>query len=145
MAKLRQRYRLYRAETKATEPCRWFSSAEAAQLWLDKKVRTKWWRGSTDVRHVKLVYPYGGGMSGATKEGTVLTICVTPDSLSVPTLIHELAHGIVWMPGRDSEKDHGSRYAGSLIECYRHFDCAETADDLEAAFDEAGVKYEAME
>jgi len=141
---IKQRYKLYRAEEDATTPCRWFSSVEGAQMWLDKKVRTKWWRKVTDVRHVKLVYPYGGGMCGAAKEGVVLTVCVIPDSLCVPTLIHELAHGVVWIPGHDSEKDHGPRYAGALIECYRHFDCAEAAEDLEDAFDEAGVKYEAF-
>src|SRR4030042_827123 len=112
---LKQRYKLYKAEDVATQPWRWFASAEAAQMWLDKKVRTKWWRKSTDVRHVKLVYPYGGGMSGATKEGAVLTIFITPDNLGVPTLIHELAHGIVWMPGRDRGKAHGTRYEGARV------------------------------
>jgi hypothetical protein len=102
----------------------------------------KWWRRVTDVRHVKLVYPFPGRMSGAMKEGAVLTICITPDNLCVPTLVHEMAHGVVWLPGSDSEKDHGRRFAGALIECYRHFDCADTAEDVEEAFDEAGVLYD---
>lgn len=141
---IKQRYKLYAAEEAATHPWRWFASPEGAQMWLDKKIKTKWWRKVSDVRHVKLVYPYGGGMCGATKEGKVLTVCIIPDGLNVPTLIHELAHGIVWIPGNDSEKDHGKRFAGALIDCYKHFDCADTAENLEDAFDEAGVQYERM-
>jgi len=140
---IRQRYKLYEAEESAMRATReWFGGAEAAQMWLDKAVRRKWWRKASAVRHVKLVYPYAGGMSGATLEGAVLTICVRPESLNTVTLIHELAHGLAWVPGHDSEKDHGKRYAGALIECYRHFDCAAAAVAIEDAFDEAGVKYE---
>jgi hypothetical protein len=140
---IRQRYRLYAAEDQATKADRcWFGSAEAAQMWLDRAIRKKWWRKACQIRHIKLVYPYAGGMSGATLEGAVLTICVRPESLSTTTLIHELAHGLAWVPGHDSEKDHGPRYAGALIACYRHFDCAAAAVVVENAFDEAGVKYE---
>jgi len=140
---IRQRYRLYAAEDKATKADRcWFGSAEAAQMWLDRAVRRKWWRKTSDIRHVKLVYPYAGGMSGATKEGVVLTICVRPESLNSSTLVHELAHGLAWHPTGDSEQDHGKKYARALIECYRHLDSAAMAEAVQNAFDDAGVQYE---
>jgi hypothetical protein len=142
MAPLRQRYRLYDAENEACQPARWFGSAEAAQVWLDRQVRRKWWRKHCDIRHTKLVYPSHGVMSGARKEGDLLIIEVIPESLCVPTLVHELAHGLVWIPGNDPEKDHGRRFAGALIEAYRHFDSARTADDLVRAFEKRGVKWE---
>lgn len=138
---MKQRYRLYGAEMNATQPWRWFGSPQAAQLWIDAKVRTKFWRKNSDVRHVKLIYPYMGKMSGAHKDGKVGTIDVLPESLAVPTIIHELAHLAAWVPGNNAERDHGPRYAAMLIECYRHFDCAATADKLIAEFDEKGVKY----
>lgn len=140
---IRQRYKLYAAEDRATKADRcWFGSAEAAQLWLDKAIRRKWWRKRSDIRHVKLVYPYAGGMSGATKEGAVLTICVRPESLNTSTLVHELAHGLAWNPKANSEQDHGKAYAGVLIDAYRHLDCAATAEAVAEAFDDAGVKYD---
>ena len=139
---MKQRYKLYAAELVATQPWRWFASPQAAQLWLDKKVRTKFWRRHSKIRHVKLVYPFMGAMSGATLDGDILVIEVLPESLAVPTLIHELAHGLVWIPGKDPERDHGRRFAGALIEAYRHFDCAATADALIAEFETRGVKWE---
>lgn len=138
---MKQRYRLYDAETTATQPWRWFASPQAAQLWLDKKLRTKFWRTHSKIRHAKLVYPCAGNMSSALLDGDILVIEVIPESLAVPTLTHELAHGLVWIPGKDPERDHGKRFAGALIECYRHFDCAATADRLAAEFDERGVKW----
>jgi hypothetical protein len=140
---LKQRFKLYAAEDAAmkTERC-WFASVEAAGMWLDKKVATRWWRKASPIRHVKLLYPFAGGMSGATLEGNVLTIAVRPESLNTSTLIHELAHGLAWVPGHDSERDHGPRYARALIECYRHFDSASAAAAVEDAFDDAGVRYD---
>jgi len=140
---IRQRFKLYAAEDKATQADRcWFGGIEAAQMWLDKKVATKWWRKQSPIRHVRLVYPYGGGMSGATLEGNVLTIAIRPESLNTSTLIHELAHGLAWVPGHDSERDHGKKFARALIECYRHFDSAAMAEAVEDEFDEAGVRYD---
>jgi len=145
MAKLRQRYRLYAAEDEATKADRcWFASAEAAQMWLDRAIRRKWWRKHSDIRHVRLAYPYAGGMSGATKEGPVLTICVRPESLNTATLVHELTHGLVWLPGNDSERDHGKRFAGALIALYRLLEGVAIGHAVEDAFDEAGVQYEPM-
>lgn len=140
---LKQRYRLYRAEDEATKADRsWFGSAEAAQMWLDRAIRRKWWRKHSDIRHVRLVYPYAGGMSGALKEGNVLTVSIRPESLNTATLVHELAHGLAWVPGHDSEKDHGKRFAGALIALYGLLEGAEIGRAVQQAFDEAGVKYD---
>jgi len=140
---IKQRYKLYAAEDAATKADRcWLGGIEAGQMWLDRAVRKKWWRKQCQIRHIRLVYPYGGGMSGATLEGDVLTICVRPESLNTSTLIHEMAHGLAWVPGHDAEKDHGKRFARALIECYRHFESASMAQAVEDSFDAAGVKYD---
>lgn len=138
---IKQRYKLYAAEDEATKADRcWFGGIEAASMWLDRAIRKSWWRKHSQIRHVKLLYPYAGGMSGATLEGNVLTICIRPESLNTSTLIHELAHGLAWVAGHDSEKDHGPKFAGALIEAYRHLDCAASAEAVAEAFDEAGIR-----
>jgi len=139
---IRQRRKLYKSEDKGSQPWRWFASPEAAQMWLDQRVARKWWRQMSDIRHAVLKYPSPGGMSGAVKEGNVLTISVRPASLCTSTLIHELAHGLVWVPGNDPERDHGPKYAGALIEAYRHLEGAEVASAVAKAFDESGVRYD---
>lgn len=142
---IKQRWKLYAAEDKATQADRcWLGGIEAGQMWLDRAMRKTWWRKRSPIRHVKLVYPYGGGMSGATLEGNVLTVCIRPESLNDCTLAHELAHGLAWNPNGDAEKDHGPKFAGALLACYRAFVGAAVADAVKDAFDETGVKYEPL-
>jgi len=139
---LKQRYKLYEAEDTATQPWRWFASVQGAQMWVEQRIRRKWWRSVSDIRHVILEYPHPGKMSETTKEGNVLRLQMIPDGLNSYSLIHEMAHGLVWIYGNDSEKDHGRRFAGALIECYRHLFAAEIANDLIREFDARGVKWD---
>jgi len=143
---IRQRRRLYTAEDEATRPWRWFASPQAAEFWLDAAIKRKWYRKHSPIRHVKLCYPCKGNMASGVIEGNVLTINVPAPALHMALLIHELTHPIVGVTKgdkpEDHERDHGKRFAGALIEAYRHLDCAATADDLTAEFDERGVQWE---
>lgn len=139
---LRQRYRLYEAEDEATKPWRWFASVDGAQMWVDKRLRKKWWRKHSQVRHVKIVYPFPGKMSEAHLDGIVGTLKFIPEGLYMEAIIHELAHFLTWVPGKNQERDHGKRFAGALVECYRHFDCASNADELLKFYDKYDIQWE---
>jgi len=147
---LRQRYPLYEAELEATQPWRWLGGRDAADAWIKTRMRTKFWRTHCpNIRHHILTYPAPGKMSGGLDDKGVLLIGVLPESLMVPTLIHELTHPLVGVTKgttpADHERDHGKRFAGALIEAYRHFDCAKTAEDLIKAFDRHHVRWESFE
>ena len=141
-----QRYKLYSAEDDATQPWRWFASPQAAEFWLDKAIQKKWYRKNSPVRHVKLVYPCNANMASSIIDGEVITISVPAQALHMGLLIHELTHPVAGVTKggtpADHEKDHGRRFAGALIEAYRHLDCTATAKDLQAEFEKRGVKFD---
>jgi len=139
---LRQRKLLYDTEDELMKPWRYFSSVEGAQMWVDKRLRKKWWRKHSDVRHIKIVYPFGGVMSEAHLDGIIGTLKIIPEGLYLEAMVHELAHFLTWIPGKNDERDHGKRFAGALIECYRHLDIASNGEELQKAFDKAGVQWE---
>ena len=149
MAKIRQRYRLYRAEGAAAKHYRWFASVEAARFWLKRTIARTWYRKNSPIRHVELEYPTFGTMAGGVTDGDKLTIYVPADGLYVQLLLHELAHPIAgFSPGNspdDHEKDHGPRFAGVLIEVYRRLFSADAAKDLIRAFEEYGVRWKPFE
>lgn len=139
-----QRERLYDAED-AIGFEGFYTTVEAAQMVVDKILRTKWWRQRSRVRFVRVVYP-AEGMSGAFPEDdTHWKIEFSPARLCEISLMHEMTHVLVGVTKGNSpahhERDHGPKYAGALLAVWRRFLSARLAKALQDEFDERKVKY----
>lgn len=136
----KQRYKIYAAEDIMEDV---YTTPEGMQTWFDWIVKTKWWRDRSKVKHIKVVFPVTGAMSGAVKNAPHLaTISFGVFSLSHMTACHELAHILAW-PGDDttSEEDHSPHYAGTYLSVVQRYVSAKAAKKLRAEFDKRGVKY----
>jgi len=135
----KQRYKIYKIEEDYNPPS---TTPEAMQMWFDWVVKTKFWRDRSKVKHVKVVFPVVGKMSGATKDGPHLAkIDFGVFSLNQLSACHELAHILTWDAEADDEGDHGPRFVGMYLETVKRFYGAEQAKLLQKDFDEKGVKY----
>ena len=133
------RYRIYKAERCLDKL--YFSSADAAQGYLDWVCRTKWWREHTTIRHIRLIYPTYH-MSGAIKlddKNAELSIYAT--SLDAATLCHEMSHLIAWYPGTNAERDHNATFAGVYLEVVKRYMGVVCKEELIESFEEQGVKW----
>ena len=135
-----QRYKIYKIENNLTA-C--WTTPEAMQAWFDWIVKTKWWKERSKIKHVKVIFPVVGKMSGAFKEAPHLArIEFGVFSLCQQTACHELAHVLAW-PGDDTtpEEDHGPKFVAMYLQVVKRFMSAEEAKLLQREFDDRGVKY----
>ena len=139
----KQRYKIYKVEDKIASDS---TTSEGMQMWLDWVVRTKWWKERSKIKHVRVVFPTVGKMSGAEKEGPHLA-CIKFGAFSLDqlTACHELGHILAWDADANDEEDHGPRFVATYLSIVKRFISAEFARDLANDFDEAGVRYSSWE
>ena len=143
MPKLRQRYKIYKAEW-ATWP--WYGSPtpEAAQGWYDWVARTKWCRDHSPIRHFRVVYPVFGKLSGVEIDGDTCIIDFGPFSLTWPNMVHELGHPLDYHEGKDRdamERDHNDVFAGIYLALVKRYISADDAILLQNEFVKRDVKW----
>jgi len=135
-----QRYKIYESEDALDDA---WTTPEGMQAWLDWVVKTKFWKERSKVKHIRVVYPVVGAMSGAIKETPHLA-CIQfgAFSLTMITACHEISHILTW-PGDDStpEEDHGPKFAAMVLEVCKRYISVKIAKKLQKQFDDRGVKY----
>lgn len=135
-----QRYKLYASEEALDDT---WTTPEGMQAWFDWVVKTKFWKERSKVKHVQVVFPVVGAMSGAYKDGPHLArIEFGVFSLTMITACHELAHILTW-PGDDStpEEDHGPRFAAMMLAVCKRYITVALAKKLQAQYDKRKIKY----
>jgi hypothetical protein len=136
----KQRYKIYKIENANFNVNN--TTPEGMQAWFDWICRTKWWKDRSKIKHVQVVFPVVGKMSGAVKLGPHLAkVEFGPFSLCQLTGCHELGHVLTWDAEADDEEDHGPRFVGAYLSLVRRYIDANMANALIEEFDEAGVKY----
>lgn len=141
----KQRYKIYDVEN-AAFGSQLYTTADGMQAWLDWICRTKWWKERSKIKHVQVVFPVVGKMSGATKEGPHLArIEFGPFSLCQLTACHELGHVLTWDEAASDEEDHGPKFVGTYLRVVKRYMTAEAARKLASDFDEVGIKYTSWE
>lgn len=139
----KQRYKIYGVENEYNPNN---TTPDGMQAWYDWICRTKWWKDRSKIKHVQVVFPVVGKMSGAVKLGPHLAkVEFGPFSLCQLTGCHELGHILTWDANADQEEDHGPRFVSAYLSVVKRYIGVETANALAEDFDEKGVIYSAWE
>jgi hypothetical protein len=135
------RWKIYDAERDAGLNGGPGGTLEGVQAWYDWAIKTKWWREHSVVRHVRVIYPSVGKMSGVIKffgegERRVAEVHYGVWSMSEGGTMHEATHMMkgLLISGADDDRDHLQAFATMYLRVVKRYMGKWSADKLAEQF-----------